>query len=455
MNKTSTWLFVVLAMTLLLFNRCTKPTLVGSELVNIDQTLLGKEDSFTIISRSFPIDSFESYRASTGTRIGRYSLGFVEDPFFGTSKTTFYFELVPSYGFNEPVFAGAVLDSLVLTIAADTSFIAGTPLGMPTMNVFRLQSPLPKEDMYSTRSFSVDPSPIGSYTGPVWPIPVYSSVEYSTTIDTVTRSQFRIRLDDQLGLELMGLDSANLVVDSLFISKLKGFAVEFANPMSAYVGLLFNNTGTNLDLYYTVQDTLKKQARWIPVSFPSIPRTSHLFQFVDRQTATYPNLLLNNMSTDSVHFLQGLAGNDIELYFPNLPSQELVLVNYASLEFTVCPIDGESTDALGPPDQIEIYTYDTNGSLVLIDDVGFASSSGLFGLQTYFGGTPVKDTSTGMITYRCNVSAQIQKILEGRATPLMYVRPYNRQNTPKRTTLCGASSSHPPKLTITYTRLNT
>ncbi len=231
--------------------------------------------------------------------------------------------------------------------------------------------------------------------------------------------------------------------------------MEFANPMQAYVGLLFNNTSTHLTLYYTVQDTIKKQARWIPVSFPSTPRTSHLYQFVDRQTATYPNLLLNNTSADSVHFLQGLAGMDIELYFPHLPQQELVLVNHAMLEFTVCPIDGESPDALGPPDQIEIYTYASDGTLVLIDDVGFASSSGLFGLQTYFGGVPLKNSSTGTITYRCNVSAQVQKMMEGSATPLMYVRLYNRQNTPKRTTLCGATGSHPPKLTITYTRLNT
>lgn len=446
-------------LSVLLFPHCTKPTLVGSELVDLDQTPLERADTFYMEFRSFEVDSFETYRRGAGLQTGRYPLGFVEDPFFGTSRTTFYLEFVPSYGFSEPEFAGATLDSLILCVAADTAFLTGTPADNPTLSVYRLDERLPETVLYSNRTFPFDPQPVASYTGPIWPVPTYTSVEYGSTgaADTLTRPQYRFRIDDALAQEIMALDSTRLVVDSLFLRELRGFALAFSTPGQAWIGMLFNNGNTHLTLYYTDAGGIRRQARWLPVSQPippGVPRVAHLHQSTDRQTARYPALLTMNQSSDTVHFLQGMAGMEVEVLFPHLPSQELILVNHAVLEVGICALDGEDPSDYGLPEQLEIYTFGQDGQRVLIDDVIFAAKSGTFGLQNFFGGVPVVADPSGRMVYRFNLSAQVQRILEARTPPQIYIRVRNAANSPRRVVLCGAGSAHPPRLTITYTRLN-
>lgn len=440
---------------MVLFGRCTKPTFVGSELVDIDGSPLFREDTFTVVSRSVILDSFPTYSRTAGTRMGRFPLGFVEDAYFGTSRSTFYFEVVPSYGFSEPDFQGAVLDSLVLTIAADTSFVTGSPLATVPLRVYRLQDTMPRVDLFSNRSLPLQPGAIGTHEGGAWPIPQYSSVEYGTsTIDTISRSGFRIHLDPALGQEIMAMDSSTLVSDSLFKDRLKGFALRFDQPNGGFVGLRYADSHTRLTLYYRVQDTVRRQAIWTPYSPPQALNASHLHFDIDRSKAKFPQLLSQNTTQDTVHFIQGMAGSDLEIDLPFLPLQDRVLVNHALLEVTVCPLDGEAAGVLGPPDQLDMYYLNDQGNAVVIDDVSFALTNGSFGLANYFGGVPRTDTATGLTTYTFNLSAIVQKIIDGRFSPPIYARVYNRQNSPKRMTVCGSSGSHPPRLTITYSRLN-
>ena len=58
------------------------------------------------------------------------------------------------------------------------------------------------------------------------------------------------------------------------------------------------------------------------------------------------------------------------------------------------------------------------------------------------------------IRYRCNISAHLQRMLGGDASNTIYLRPRSRENTPQRITVCGNGSQDPPKLTVTYTKLN-
>lgn len=440
---------------MVLFAQCTKPTFIGSELVDIDGAPLFREDTFTVVSRSVTLDSFQTYSKSGGSRMGRFPLGFVEDPYFGTSRSTFYFEVVPSYGFSEPDFTGAVLDSLVLTIAADTSFVTGSPSATVPLRVYRLQDTMSRVDLYSNRELPLQAGLLGSHEGGSWPIPQYRSIEYgSTTIDTITRSGFRIHLDPMLGQEIMAMDSATLVSDSLFKDRLKGFAVRYDQPNDGFIGLRYADSYTRLTLYYRVQDTVRRQAIWTPFSPPQALNASHIHFDIDRSKAKFKKLLTENTTQDTVHFIQGMAGSDLEIDFPYLLLQDRVLVNHALLEVTVCPLEGEAAGVLGPPDQLDMYYRDAQGNPVVIDDVSFALTSGSFGLANYFGGVPKTDTATGLTTYTFNLSAIVQKIMDGKFAPPIYARVYNRQNSPKRTVVCGATGSHPPKLTITYSRLN-
>lgn len=436
--------------------QCTRPTFVGSELVDQDQVALSKEDTFSLLLRSFGVDTFEAYRPGTLLQNSRYPLGYVEDPFLGTGKSTFYFELVPGYT-QTPNFAGARVDSIVLSMDADTSYSVGEIVTHANLHAYLLTENMKREATGSQRTYARESTPAGTWSGSIRPTPQHTFIEYSGSArDTVTSKQYRIRLDNTLAEYLMSLDSLTLLRDSLFKQAFPGFAVEFGEPIGGYIGLLYVQPQTSMTLYYTRDDTLHFQARWRPTILGVQTGISYLGYSFDRGTARYPTLLNMNESSDEVHFLQGLAGHDLEIYFPHMPLDRKVIVNHAVLELTLCELDDEDVEAFGPVRQLELYTYDKDGKQVLIDDVVFTlgpTGNDVFSLQAHFGGTPLKNAVTNKVTYRCNLSAQIQKIWDGEAIPLIYARVRSRAINPERIIFCGNSTEDPPKLTITYTPL--
>ena len=436
--------------TIAFFSECTKPTLVGADILDQDQSELVRVDTFTLLTRSIPWDTVITHFQAGGDVLTRYPLGNILDPIFGHSRSTVYFEVLPTYGFSEPEFANAKPDSLILTLYIDTTRILGQPENMVTLDVFRLEENIPDEDLITLRSFDLSGSPVGSYTGPIWPVPIRESLDYIGTVDTQRLPQIRIPLDLSIADEIMAMDSMTLVRDSLWLSIIKGFGVRFRDPINAYAGLFVQGATTGLNLYYTVGDTLHRQVNWTPIG--SVSR-SHYSYDIDRSGVTYPDLLTNNTSTDSIHVIQGSQGFDLEVNFPYLPQHESVLVNLATLELTLCSLDGSVGNLFGPPAQLEIYTYEDD-RLILVDDVIFSLASGVFGLENYFGGVPLVDGNQAT-TYRFNLSAQVQKILLGEASPTLYVRVRQRETNVHQALICGSSSSAgAPKLTITYTRLN-
>lgn len=449
--------FLTALLVLMLFAQCTRSTDVGSSLIDQDKSILVLEDSFMVLMRSFPVDSFESYRPGSSFQSSGYPLGFVQDPFLGETQTTLYMELAPSYGFSPPRFDGAQFDSLVLSVGVDTNFIIGDISPMVDLDVFRLTEVMPRDTLYSSRSFAFDNTPVGTLSGSIWPVQEQTYVFYgNTTNDTLTSRQLRIRLAESLAMEIMAMDSTTLVDDTLFIDQVPGFALQFRNPVNAFIKTFYNHPNTSLTLYFRDADDMPKQARWMPFDPPSTLYVSHLAQSFDRSTAQYADQLLMNESSDGFHFLQGLSGNEMEIYFPSLPRPEKILVNYASLELSVLPLDNEDPETYGPIPQIELYTYNDQGEKVLIDDVIFAlGSSGIdaSSLQNLFGGFPRKNAQTGLITYKFNLSAQIQKIWDGSSQPLIFARVRRPAFNPERMIIAGFNSSTPPKLSITYNRL--
>ncbi len=432
-----------------LFSQCTKPTLVGADILNQDQSDLVRSDTFSLVAHSVSWDTVTTAVAAGGTTLSRYPLGSIEDPLLGNSSTTVYFDLLPSYGFSEPDFTGAVIDSIILTLAIDTSKVLGIPISSTVLDVFRLTEKIPKEELTTENTFALSSMPIGTYMGPIWPVPMSKSVDYIGTIDTQSLAQVRIPLDLALGQELMALDSTTLVSDSLFVDVLNGFGIKFRNTINGYVGFYIQSGNTSLNLYYSI-GTIHKQAKWIPVEAVS---KKHYHYNIDRSVLMHKDLVVNNTPADSVHAIQGGKGFDLEVNFPHLAQQEPILVNLAMLELTVCNLDGATSNPFGPPAQLDIYTYEDD-RLILVDDVVYSLGSGVFGLENYFGGIPLKK-SNSQTTYRFNLSAQVQKMILGEASPTIYVRVRQRESNLHQTFICGASTGdRAPKLTITYSRLN-
>ena len=344
-------IMAVLLTAIVLFGQCTKPTVVGGDLLGQDESELARIDTFTLVLQSVPFDTVATYDQDLGPLLVRHPLGHLVDPVFGTSKTTVYFEVVPSYGFNEPDFTDCEIDSLVLAVFLDTSFVVGQPLDPAYLEVYRMLEALPDEDLDNTREFTQYSPPVGTYNGPIWPAPLATTIDYIGSVDTQQIPQLRIRLDDQIGLDLMALDSTTLVDDTLFIEVLRGFALRFPDPVDGYIGLFINNPFTRLQLYTTQGDTLQQQTDWVPAT----TRVTHLYQDVDRSSSPYATLIDQNQPTDTLHPIQGMTGYDLAITMPHIQDfPEDILVNLATLEFTVCDPDGLDGSPFGPLSQVEM-----------------------------------------------------------------------------------------------------
>ncbi|MBL7831525.1 MAG: DUF4270 family protein, partial [Saprospiraceae bacterium] len=165
------------------------------------------------------------------------------------------------------------------------------------------------------------------------------------------------------------------------------------------------------------------------------------------------NYLNSGNKSDSLAFLQGMAGTIVKLQMPNIKSLDGKIVNKAELEFYVREFDNDDP-AFKPVSNILLAEKNSSGKYVSISDVIIAVSNGAeAGLNKYFGGTVVEESVNGvkLLKYKMNVSAHLQKMIQGKSDDSIYLTVYRRPESANRVALYGTGSIRPPKLKITYT----
>lgn len=426
---------------------CVDPTDLGSDLLDEDRAEVSFIDTLTLRVTTTRGEGQFVYGPQIANQQSSYMAGRMTDPIFGISESSIYAQ--PRLDFFNPDFSNSVLDSVVLYLPYNTDSLAyygfiNEPFSLDVMRL--TEKPDRNLFYFSDTSFAVEPTPLGSLTFTPRPFDSLEVVQYNGTfIDTIEYPpHLRIPLSADFGNEILQLDSTTLDNDEAFLNYFNGFKVQ---PTSENRGLLsFNllNTTGGIYLYYTKNDTLKRQFLIQLDQF-----SARFSTFKHDYSGSYVERFIGNESLgDSIIFVQGLAGLDTKIEIPYVRNLEDLIINKAELivEFEDLPEDVDSiyTPAL----QLGLFGERSDGERQEIDD--FLRASAIDQVPTVFGGV-YSDPDRRDGTYSMNLSAYFQKMITGEVSNTLYLSVFPKSERAYRSVLKGKANI---KLRIAYSRLN-
>jgi hypothetical protein len=426
---------------------CVDPTDLGSDLLNEDRAEVNFIDTLTLIATIVEGEPQFVYGPTIAEQQSSYLLGKMTDPIFGTSTSTIYAQ--PRLDFFNPDFSNTKLDSVVLLLPYNTDTLAyyGTLNQEFSVEVKRITESFDRNRFYfSDTSFSVDAAPIGLSTFMPRPFDSLNIVQYrSTFIDTVQfPPHLRIPLSEEFGNELLQLDSASLDNDAAFLDFFSGFRVEATTETRGMLSFNLLNTLGGIYLYYTKDDTLKRE---FLVQLDQFSARFCTFEH-DYSASLVENFIGDSQLGDSLLFVQGLAGLDTKIEIPHVRTLEDLIINKAELIVQLEDLPEDIDSVYTPALQLGLFAKRSDGVRDGIEDFLIAGS--VDAIPSLFGGIN-SDPDGRNGTYTMNLSAHFQKMITGEVENVIYLSAFPKSERAYRSVLKGVKNI---KLRIAYSRLN-
>ncbi|MFK7979682.1 MAG: DUF4270 family protein [Saprospiraceae bacterium] len=461
MRYKSFQLFLIMAVAVLF--SCSDPALIGSELLQEDQANLQFTSDIPIQAKSFNGEALQTYSPFAALQLSRHLFGNYEDPLMGITEASIYTQIALGAQ-SPPNFTIRSFDSIVLSLAYDTLGGYGNIEEEYGLEVYQLTEDLSNiADYFSDQTFTTNDTAIGSLNF----IPTFnqrvSIREYTTNkVDGDTLSadpHVRVHLDPDALTPIFG-DTSIYGGNVAFQDVFKGIHIRPTTATNA--GLLsfdFSNTISRISLYYKVGGEFHE----FQLDFNA--GNARILSFAKNQEGAFIEPFLSGNS-DSLLFLQGMAGANTEITFPNLEGLENIVVNKAELELTLASIDGNNT-TLYPPTQQLVASQLNNVDKEILPDVRSALFANAPIRTEVFGGIPVIEIENGvtLTKYKINISGYFQQIIEGTSVNGFNLSSGVEQNSfyfqlppkpsdPSRVVFYGPNHpTHPLKLNLTYTKL--
>ncbi|MEL6864831.1 MAG: DUF4270 domain-containing protein [Bacteroidota bacterium] len=434
---------IALTACLLIGLGCSRPTPVGSELLDEDRADVRFVDTLQLIAKTIAEDSVQTYDPDITNQLSNYLCGDFQDPIFGPVQAGCYIQFRLS-STSVPDFEGAVLDSVLLNLAYDSTTFYGNEEALQSVEIYEVIETMDTDEPYfSSDSFVIVEEVLGAVYDFV-PKPKDNVSIINLSGDTVSLiPQLRIPLDTTFGKELLELDTTFFESGDNFVQHLQGFYVRAARESDGMMGFRLPTTSTNLTLYYTVQDTVRRSYSFV-VTAESFKGTRYEHDYSNTEIVFDDTAI-----GDSILYIQGMSGPNIEIEIPYVDTYDDIIVNKAELEITVVDIPGDDPGIFTEPDQILVTEFGDDGELILIQDV-VESLAGFRGFAE-----EEEDGNGGMIRkYRFNLSAHFQDMVDGTADKQLVLRVLVKQESANRTILYGPGHSQfPMKLNLTFTNL--
>lgn len=447
---------------------CNDPSNLGSELIEGDFSNIQFTDTLTVATLNVPQESIFTYTNNTASQPSTYLVGNIDEPVFGSAKASTYMSFV--LGFTSQAggadFSDAVFDSLVLSLVYDSLRTYGDTLIPQDFVVHQVTEEMDNTEEYyfSDRGFEVDEAnPIGEKLN-FLPQPKSNIVTILDEDTTTMIPNLRIKLNEQLGLDLMDTlvyDSAAYSTSEMFRQLFPGLKVSSTVPNASILGFNLGSSLSYLRLYYT-RDTTELTYTF-GLSTQSVRYSEYEHDYSGSVVETFIN---DPIASDSLTFVQGMSGTNVKIDFPSISSLEDIIVNKAELEFTAAFIPGDDTINYSPPTRIALTYLGDDGNYYFIEDV--LLSLAVSDLES-FGGSPVAVDENGMYIqkYTMNISNYIQDLIDctdsqglisnclsnNAVDNSLYLQIYTKNQFPTRGVFYGGShSQYPVKLNLTYTQ---
>jgi len=454
-------LFLLLAFAA--FFSCSDPALIGSELLEEDQANLQFTSDIPIQAKSFDGTALQTYSPFAALQLTRHLFGNFEDPIMGITEASIYTQIALGSQ-SPPNFVIRSFDSIVLSLAYDTLGGYGDVNEAYGVEVYQVTENMSNiADYFSDQTFTTQDTAIGSLNF----LPNFNQrvaiKEYTTNNvdgDTISADpHVRIHLNPDALTPLFG-DTSIYQGDVAFQNAFKGIHIRPTNTTNS--GLLsfnFSNTISRISLYYKAGGELQE----FQLDFNA--GNARVLSFNKNQEDAFVEPFLSGVS-DSLLFLQGMAGANTEITFPNLEGFENIVVNRAELELTVASVDGDNA-TLYPLTQQLVASQLGNVEMEILSDVRSALFANAPIRTEVFGGIPVVETENGitLTKYKINISGYFQQIVEGTSVngfnlssgveqTSFYFQLPPKPSDPSRVIFYGPNHPvHPLKLNLTYTKL--
>ncbi len=442
---------------------CDDKTIVGNDLLNSEEVLIGFTDTISITGKTIlgDVENLKAYRtASTienrsAITPRRLLLGSIDDNIFGTYSSEVYFEARIFGNATLPDYSEAVMDSLVLIIALDSLGQYGE-MEAQDIEVFKVIEDISEVDSFIVSDMvETDPDPIGRVSNIVLnPGDSLTILDHDTGEPIKVRPQLRIRLDNSFAAELF-TDTIASQGDTEFRQFLPGLKL-VSSAQNSMVGLLLNLENTTtfasaLRMYYTEQDTLENNFNYF-IGGAQLSSMTHDF------SPTLETAIDDTAIGEEELYIQGMIGPSIELNLDGVKELSDKLINKAELTVYVKEENTE-TDLYPPVEDILISRYNENDQLLVIDDIitalGVANVDADAIRELIFGGNLVEDDESGVTIrkYSFNITGHIQYLHDNPDDRHdIVLSTLSRIDNPNRTVLYG--TEHPefaPELRVTFT----
>ncbi len=441
------WLWVVLVGIVAAWSSCTRPTIVGNDLLDDEVKTVGFTDSFELRTRVVTEDSVITHSSTSGPQILEHSFGKLDDPHFGTTSSEIVSQMFLSEIGSE--FLDFTVDSVIMTLVYDTAGNYGNLEGPISVDVIRNGTTLDvTESYYSNDIFSKNLVSMGKKLNF---IPNFTdSIRVDRPGDTTYFApHLRIPMSDNFIADLQRQTPGTFEIDDSFALWFKGVHIVLSDGENTMIGINLNDFDSGMTIYYSASDSsLYKSYQFI---------FSGRFG-VNVQVATFKNNYAGSVSEefigdwengDSLMFVQSMSGLNTEMEIVGLEDFEDVLINQAILEVYVADLADDDASIYPATRRIQTRTLNSQGRLVNSRDVNLA-----IGIQqiSFFGGGLIRD-GDGNQFYRMNITASIQDIVQGRAGNRIFLSSYLKQNDPSRVILFGPGHpDFPARLSIRFTK---
>lgn len=316
---------------------CKKDNSIGASLLNQDDLLNAKHtDTFSVITKTI-LDTF----VRTDKLYKNY-LGVINDPMFGFQKASIVMELDrPSNIYDDTLMTGFIVDSVVLHLKYN--YIYGDTLVSQSFRVSKINNKIDETQMYYSTPATSAAFPSGVELGNVSDYlftPSRNPVNTTITDTAGIASIIRIKLDNQLGYDILNLGQTVLRDSALFKNAFNGIRIENTTTNgNAMAQIDLSSTYTAINIFYRDKYGIKKQSKLFPnlyrvVSGAITPQTNSINLFDKTLSTSVQNVVNSGLQNDSVNYLLGQNGTLVKINLPTINNIGKVAVNKAVLQIT-------------------------------------------------------------------------------------------------------------------------
>jgi hypothetical protein len=489
---------------------CTKPTSLGSDLVDGDLIYgeLVESDANTTATADFRMnttteaeDSIPTFRYSSPVvYMSRFLFGSINDPVFGKYTSGIY--LQPYVNSAQPL-TEAVADSVFLILQYDMPANSKYPDSASTnttqINTFKgdniIGDTLPQQSLtvyqlsdimdnslasgyYSDKVFATISTPLATFDYTAHPTSFIKKPirNWKNTTDSVIQKSLphlRIKLDKTLADALFS-DKTKLANNSDLRNILKGIYIApstnntFLHRFNLLNNKIFSKPVSNTDPIYSASGVLvyyhlptePTKALTYRITFDGLAGSSiACTKFTHTKGAAIVNALsVSNKKRigDSVIYVQGMAGTNGKITFPNLGKLKgKVIINKAELTLKAVS-DGTN---FPKPLYLGLTQKMTTGFYETISDMSYTSN--LVHSYNYLP-SPLYGGKLNTSTYTMDITIAMQNLIDGKtSTPdkdltekYLYISNLGKLYNAQRVALGGARNRvYAPTLKVYLTRL--